>query len=123
MQLVFHDAVHHIHSLVSRGQSDCPASSLKVFGQPLIVRNIRVASSFLDIDKVMIPESFSHVSKLVQDNFPSIDVEEFSDYCYLDKNLDTKTSGDYCQWLQSMTTSRLIKKDVNNINEGRLESP
>lgn len=123
MQLVFHDSVHHIQSLVSRGQRDCPASSLKIFGQPLIVRNIRVASSFLDIDKVMIPESFSHISKLVQDNFPSIDVEEFSDYCYLNKNLNTKTSDDYCQWLQSMTTSRLIKKDVSYINEGRLEIP
>jgi UDP-N-acetylglucosamine diphosphorylase / glucose-1-phosphate thymidylyltransferase / UDP-N-acetylgalactosamine diphosphorylase / glucosamine-1-phosphate N-acetyltransferase / galactosamine-1-phosphate N-acetyltransferase len=58
---------------------ECPASSLKVFGQPLIIRNVQVISNILDIDKVMIPEGFSDLVKLIRDYFPSIDVEQFSD--------------------------------------------
>ena len=58
---------------------ECPASSLKVLGQPLIIRNVQVVSNILDIDKVMIPEGFSDLVKLIRDNFPSIDVEQFSE--------------------------------------------
>jgi UDP-N-acetylglucosamine diphosphorylase / glucose-1-phosphate thymidylyltransferase / UDP-N-acetylgalactosamine diphosphorylase / glucosamine-1-phosphate N-acetyltransferase / galactosamine-1-phosphate N-acetyltransferase len=58
---------------------ECPASSLKVFGQPLIIRNVQVVCNILDIDKVMVPEGFSDVVKLIRDNFPSIDVEQFCD--------------------------------------------
>jgi UDP-N-acetylglucosamine diphosphorylase / glucose-1-phosphate thymidylyltransferase / UDP-N-acetylgalactosamine diphosphorylase / glucosamine-1-phosphate N-acetyltransferase / galactosamine-1-phosphate N-acetyltransferase len=59
--------------------NECPASSLKIFGQPLIIRNVQVVSNILDIDKVMVPEGFSDVVKLIRDNFPSIDVEQFCD--------------------------------------------
>ena len=58
---------------------ECPASSLKVFGQPLIVRNVQVVNNILGVDKVMIPQGFSDVAKLIHDNFPSIDVEQFCD--------------------------------------------
>ena len=58
---------------------ECPASSLKVFGQPLIVRNVQVVNNILGIDKVMIPQGFSDVAKLIHDNFPSIDVEQYCD--------------------------------------------
>jgi acetyltransferase-like isoleucine patch superfamily enzyme len=78
LQLVFHNSVHHLHSLISDNR-DCPASSLKVFGQPLIVRNVQVASKILDIDEVMIPDDFSNVATLIQDNFPSLEVQQFSD--------------------------------------------
>jgi carbonic anhydrase/acetyltransferase-like protein (isoleucine patch superfamily) len=58
---------------------DCPASSLKVFGQPLIVRNVDVACNVLDIDQVMVPNNFSNAATLIQNNFPSLEVEQFSD--------------------------------------------
>jgi UDP-N-acetylglucosamine diphosphorylase / glucose-1-phosphate thymidylyltransferase / UDP-N-acetylgalactosamine diphosphorylase / glucosamine-1-phosphate N-acetyltransferase / galactosamine-1-phosphate N-acetyltransferase len=58
--------------------SDCPATSLKVFGQPLIIRNIQAAKEFLDIDKVVVPKESTNAVKLIEENFPSIDVEQFS---------------------------------------------
>jgi len=58
--------------------SDCPATSLKVFGQPLIVRNIQAAKEFLDIDKVVVPKESTNAVTLIEENFPSIDVEQFS---------------------------------------------
>jgi len=58
--------------------SDCPATSLKVFGQPLIVRNIQAAKEFLDIDKVVVPKESTNAVKLIEENFPYIDVEQFS---------------------------------------------
>ena len=78
MQLVFHNSVHHLQSLISDSH-DCPASSLKVFGQPLIVRNVEVTCKVLDIDEVMIPDNFSNAATLIQDNFPSLEVQQFSD--------------------------------------------
>jgi hypothetical protein len=66
---------------------ECPASSLKVFGQSLIIRNIQTLSTIFHIDKVMIPEGLSNAAKLVQDNFPFITTEGFSDDdCHHDDN-------------------------------------
>jgi UDP-N-acetylglucosamine diphosphorylase / glucose-1-phosphate thymidylyltransferase / UDP-N-acetylgalactosamine diphosphorylase / glucosamine-1-phosphate N-acetyltransferase / galactosamine-1-phosphate N-acetyltransferase len=40
---------------------------------------VEVACKVLDIDQVMIPNNFSNAATLIQDNFPSLDVEQFSD--------------------------------------------
>ena len=77
MHLVFRNSSHHLQSLMA-DCSDCPATSLKVFGQPLIVRNIQTAKEFLDIDKVVVPKESTNAVKLIEENFPSIDVEQFS---------------------------------------------
>ena len=77
MHLVFRNSSHHLQSLMA-DCSDCPATSLKVFGQPLIVRNIQAAKEFLDIDKVVVPKESTNAVKLIEENFPSIDVEQFS---------------------------------------------
>jgi acetyltransferase-like isoleucine patch superfamily enzyme len=85
LQLVFRNSVHHLHLLVDDDDShECPASSLKVFGQSLIIRNIQTLSTILHIDKVMIPERLSNAAKLVQDNFPFITTEAFLDDCHHD---------------------------------------
>ena len=55
MKLVFRKSSHHLQSLAD---NDGQISSLKVFGQPLIVRNASVASKVLNIDKIMIPKDF-----------------------------------------------------------------
>ena len=77
MHLVFRNSSHHLQSLMA-DCSDCPATSLKVFGQPLIVRNIQTAKEFLDIDKVVVPKESTNAVKLIEENFPYIDVEQFS---------------------------------------------
>src|SRR4026208_724835 len=77
MHLVFRNSSHHLQSLMA-DCSDCPATSLKVFGQPLIVRNIQAAKEFLDIDKVVVPKESTNAVKLIEENFPSIDQEQFS---------------------------------------------
>jgi UDP-N-acetylglucosamine diphosphorylase / glucose-1-phosphate thymidylyltransferase / UDP-N-acetylgalactosamine diphosphorylase / glucosamine-1-phosphate N-acetyltransferase / galactosamine-1-phosphate N-acetyltransferase len=40
---------------------------------------VEVACNVLDIDEVMIPDNFSNAATLIQDNFPSLDVQQFSD--------------------------------------------
>ena len=69
---------HHLQSLLD-GEEECPASSLKLLGHPLIVRNVMIAKSILKIDTVCIPDKFSNASTLIQDSFPSLDVNEFCD--------------------------------------------
>lgn len=60
-------------------KNECPASSLKLLGQPLIIRNLSIVSKIFPIKKILIPEEFRDALKLVQDNFPSIDSEGFCD--------------------------------------------
>lgn len=76
MKLVFRGSSHHLHSFTDK---DCPALLLKVFDQPLILWNIGVTSKFLNIDTIMIPKEFPDATRLVQETFPSIKVEQFSD--------------------------------------------
>jgi UDP-N-acetylglucosamine diphosphorylase / glucose-1-phosphate thymidylyltransferase / UDP-N-acetylgalactosamine diphosphorylase / glucosamine-1-phosphate N-acetyltransferase / galactosamine-1-phosphate N-acetyltransferase len=59
--------------------TDSTISLIKVFGQPLIVRNIDTATKALKIVKIMMPKDFADSLRLVQDEFPSINVEEFDD--------------------------------------------
>ena len=77
MKLTFSNSVHCLQPLLEK--EDCPALSLRLLGQPLIVRNITIAKRFHEIDTVMVPVGISHVVSLVQDNFPSIKVEEYYD--------------------------------------------
>ena len=60
-------------------KNECPASSLLLLGQPLIVRNIRIAIGELEIKTIMIPERFRPAIKLIQDNFPLLDIQEYND--------------------------------------------
>ncbi len=69
---------HHLDSLVD-GKEECPASSLKVFNYLLIVRNVMIAQNILDLDTVSIPDKFPNACKLIQDNFPAINIKEFYD--------------------------------------------
>jgi hypothetical protein len=43
-----------------------------MLGQPLIIRNISIASKVMDIDAIKIPKELSGILKLVQNSFPSI---------------------------------------------------
>ena len=50
-----------------------------VLGEPLILRNIKIAMKRLNLDKILIPKGLHNTLKLVQEAFPHIDVEEFDD--------------------------------------------
>jgi carbonic anhydrase/acetyltransferase-like protein (isoleucine patch superfamily) len=108
MHLVFRNSTHHLQSLMA-DCSDCPATSLKVFGQPLIVRNIQVAKEILDIDKVIVPKESANAVKLIEENFPSIDVEQFSSSNNNDDFNDERTT----------TTTTAFHNYLLNSNEVR----
>ena len=98
MKLVFYNTTHHLDSLIDSKNNDsnnnikkeCPASSLKVLGEPLILRNINLARKKLNFDKVLIPSGLHNALRIVQEAFPHISVEEFSDGkddgCYNNNN-------------------------------------
>ncbi len=71
-------------------QNGCPASSIELFGQPLIVRSVTMAQQVYGISKVMIPSEFSDAIQLVQQGFPSIDVEEFCEEDHIKSNVSIK---------------------------------
>jgi acetyltransferase-like isoleucine patch superfamily enzyme len=60
-------------------KNECLASSLKVLGEPLILRNINMVRKKLNFDKVLIPNGLHNALRIVQEAFPQVDVEEFSD--------------------------------------------
>jgi len=78
LELTFKNAPHYLQSLLDR-KDDCPASSLYIFGQPLIVHNIAIAQNICEIDAVSMPDGFSNASTLIQDAFPTLSVNEFHD--------------------------------------------
>ena len=88
MKLIFCNTPHYLGSLMDSKNSDsnnnvqneCPASSLKVLGEPLILRNINMVKKMLNFDKVLIPNGLRKALKIVQEAFPYIDIEEFNDY-------------------------------------------
>ncbi len=76
MKLVFRKSSHHLQPLAD---NDSTISSLKVLGQPLIVRNVTTLTKALNIVKIMIPKDCPDSVRLIQDKFPSINIEEFYD--------------------------------------------
>src|SRR5919112_5708953 len=81
MNLIFYNSPHHLEPLIEceNIKNQCPVSFLKVLGEPLILRNAKIATKMLNFDKILIPKGLHYTLKLVQEAFPHIDVEEFSD--------------------------------------------
>jgi carbonic anhydrase/acetyltransferase-like protein (isoleucine patch superfamily) len=112
LELIFRKSKHYLHSLVNENKNEndiLPISSLKVLNQPLIVRNVSIASRILNIHRIKIPSKCSTALKLIQDNFPAINVEEYdnddnntnynnnnnsknNNNKSIDKSIDTSTS-------------------------------
>jgi UDP-N-acetylglucosamine diphosphorylase / glucose-1-phosphate thymidylyltransferase / UDP-N-acetylgalactosamine diphosphorylase / glucosamine-1-phosphate N-acetyltransferase / galactosamine-1-phosphate N-acetyltransferase len=98
LELIFRKSKHYLHSLVNENENEIPVSSLKVLNQPLIVRNVGIASRILNIHRIKIPSKYNTALKLIQDNFPAINVEEYDDNNDNDnrnnnsKSIDTSTS-------------------------------
>jgi UDP-3-O-[3-hydroxymyristoyl] glucosamine N-acyltransferase len=79
LELIFRKSKHYLQSLVNENDNEVPLSSFKVLNQPLIVRNVSIASRILNISRIKIPSKFSTALKLIQDNFPAINVDEYDD--------------------------------------------
>ncbi len=77
MQLIFHDSSHYLEGLTD--ENDIPASSLKILGEPLIARNIKILTKIIKINTIKIPTGCANAIRLVQEYFPTIDVQEFYD--------------------------------------------
>jgi hypothetical protein len=101
MNLIFYNSPHLLEPLIECGniKNQCPVSFLKVLGEPLILRNIKIATKRLNLDKILIPKGLHNTLKLVQESFPHIDVEEFDDEkdgrCYsnnINNNNNTESS-------------------------------
>ena len=95
MNLILYNTPHHLEPLIecdnrnSTNNNQCPASFLTVLGEPLILRNLKIAMKKLNFDKILIPKGLFDSLKVVQDAFPHIDIEEFSDEkdrCYNKKS-------------------------------------
>jgi acetyltransferase-like isoleucine patch superfamily enzyme len=78
LQLVFHNSDHHLQSLMT-DLHDCPATSLKVLGEAIILRNVKLAKEILGIDTVILPKGHTKSIKLIEYSFPSIRVEQCPD--------------------------------------------
>jgi UDP-N-acetylglucosamine diphosphorylase / glucose-1-phosphate thymidylyltransferase / UDP-N-acetylgalactosamine diphosphorylase / glucosamine-1-phosphate N-acetyltransferase / galactosamine-1-phosphate N-acetyltransferase len=102
LELIFRRSKHYLHSLVNENENEnereIPISSFKVLNQPLLVRNVSIASRILNINRIKIPSKYSTALKLIQDNFPAINVEEYDDGSSGsgdgddNKSIDTSTS-------------------------------
>jgi UDP-N-acetylglucosamine diphosphorylase / glucose-1-phosphate thymidylyltransferase / UDP-N-acetylgalactosamine diphosphorylase / glucosamine-1-phosphate N-acetyltransferase / galactosamine-1-phosphate N-acetyltransferase len=83
MELIFRQSKHFLHSIVDvnkdENEGQIPISSLKVLHQPLIVRNVNIASRIPNIHRIKVPSNCSTALKLIQDNFATINVEEYDD--------------------------------------------
>ncbi len=82
MRLIFRNSVHHLESLLSRADyvnGNCPTSSLRLFGQPVIVRNVDVTRKVMSIDSILMPSNLTNAINLIAENFPSIEVIEYDD--------------------------------------------
>src|SRR5215510_11925255 len=92
MELIFRRSKHFLHSIVDtiENEGQAPVSSLKVLHQPLIVRNVSIANRIQSIHRIKVPSKCATTLKLLQDNFSTIDVEEYED----DKDEDDKDEDD-----------------------------
>ncbi len=76
MILTLKDNRHHLARMLD--ENDCPACSVKIIGKPLIVHNVSRISAHEQIEKILVPSEFSAVSDMIQRNFPSLSVNEYS---------------------------------------------
>lgn len=75
--LVFENGQHWLENTFYP-MDNCPASSLNIMGKPLIVYNIeKLLLEHEQIDHIMLPEGFSHTTDIIQENFPSIQINEY----------------------------------------------
>ncbi|HJY09400.1 MAG TPA: hypothetical protein VJ250_00510 [Nitrososphaeraceae archaeon] len=95
-------------------------SSLKVLNQPLIVRNLSIVNGILNIHRIKVPSGCSTVLRLIQNNFPEINVDEYdtnnTNITTGNNDADTPTPAD------TSTSARSFKISIKE-NMSSLEMP
>jgi hypothetical protein len=92
------------------GKSDsCFASSIKLLGKLIIVRNIDILSRFFRIKTIRIPDKFPQAIEIIKQNFPSISTE---DYRGADNYSNTDTNGDHNIFVKEI---QLLKSESHDI--------
>lgn len=127
MELVFRRSRHFLHSLVDKSENKnenegqtSSVSSLKVLGQPLIVRNVSVANRIRNIHRIKVPSKYDTTLKLLQDNFSTIDVEEYEDGDSGDSGDDDNTNSSVA--IDNSTAARSYNISIKE-NMDSLEIP
>jgi UDP-N-acetylglucosamine diphosphorylase / glucose-1-phosphate thymidylyltransferase / UDP-N-acetylgalactosamine diphosphorylase / glucosamine-1-phosphate N-acetyltransferase / galactosamine-1-phosphate N-acetyltransferase len=95
-------------------EDEMSASSLKVFNQPIVLRNLNIVDRIVNIHRIKVPSECSTVLRLIQDNFPEISVDEYNtdDNRNNDDNIPSDTS----------TSARSFKISIKE-NMNHLEIP
>ena len=95
-------------------KDEMSVSSLKVLNQPLIVRNLGIVNTILNIHRIKVPSECTAVLRLIQDNFPEISVDEYNTNNTNNNDADTPTD--------TSTSARSFKISIKG-NMNRLEMP
>lgn len=122
MELTFINAPHYLQPLLDK-KEDCPASSLRIFGHPLIVHNIMIAQNMLDIDTVGMPDTFSSASTLIQNAFPTLSVREFHDECSNNGWNTSNSSFNHPEGTSEAVSCNRLNRPISNITSEKLELP
>jgi UDP-N-acetylglucosamine diphosphorylase / glucose-1-phosphate thymidylyltransferase / UDP-N-acetylgalactosamine diphosphorylase / glucosamine-1-phosphate N-acetyltransferase / galactosamine-1-phosphate N-acetyltransferase len=81
---------------------------------------VEVACNVLDIDEVMIPDNFSNAATQIQDNFPSLEVQQFSDE---DENVANYNASYSIIDRYDILSSNNNSKKLISHQEGKLDVP
>jgi bifunctional UDP-N-acetylglucosamine pyrophosphorylase/glucosamine-1-phosphate N-acetyltransferase len=79
---------------------------LKILGDPLIIWNLKIIENLKKIDTILLPEKYSDILSLIQEQFPSIQVNSTTDQEL--KSLDTLQSG-----RKNLDLSKLEQIEIN----------
>jgi bifunctional UDP-N-acetylglucosamine pyrophosphorylase/glucosamine-1-phosphate N-acetyltransferase len=79
---------------------------LKILGDPLIIWNLKIIENLKKIDTILLPEKYSDIISLIQEQFPSIQVNSTTDQEL--KSLDTLQSG-----RKNLDLSKLEQIEIN----------
>lgn len=78
--LVIESGVNWLDNIFYSGD-DSKIALLRIMGKPLLLYNIeKMLDMRYPIDRLILPSSLSSIAKLVQDNFPSMHIDESDDY-------------------------------------------
>jgi carbonic anhydrase/acetyltransferase-like protein (isoleucine patch superfamily) len=108
-------------------------SSLKVLNQPLIVRNLGIVKRILNIHRIKVPSECRAVLRLIQDNFPEISVDEYTNNInnnninnnnINNNNINNNNNNDHDKTpTDTSTSARSFKISIKGNNMNRLEMP
>jgi carbonic anhydrase/acetyltransferase-like protein (isoleucine patch superfamily) len=132
LELIFRLSEHFLDSLLIDEEEDeaSASSSLKVFNQPIILRNLGIVNRILKIHKIKVPSKCSTVLRLIQDSFPRISVDEYdaensSSISSISSNSTSNSNNDNDNIIpaDTSTSARSFKISIKEEDMDHLELP